>query len=111
MTKPINPSRPLSERYCQPWSLDEDGALREMVGYLSRADIGKRLGRTPLAVQGRCKHLGLRLIRDDLGQRRFYTPTVVENRAKAEENDMRFVRALAAAIYRGDHLPGASNVG
>lgn len=109
MTRPINPSRAISANYCQPWSEEDKEALRGYVRWMTRAEIGRALGRTPLSVQGQCKKLGLRLIRDDLGMRRHYEKPHVEGRKAAEENDTRFVRALALAIYRGEHLPGASN--
>jgi hypothetical protein len=88
----------------QPWDDEQDEALRDLAKHYSRKEIAQRMHRTPMGVQSRCKALGIRLIRDEPSIRRQYDRCHVERRALQEEDDRRFVRALALAIYRGDHL-------
>lgn len=92
----------------KPWDEDHDTVLIDLSRYYSRKEIAERMGRTPMGIQARCQKLGIRLIRDDMSRKREYEPCAYEKRAQQEENDRRFVRALALAIYRGEHLPSVA---
>lgn len=98
--------------YGEAWDDEKDRQLTKYAfeGY-SRAEIAKITGRTPDAIKKRGQRLNLRFTRDTYGGS--YRPqtdrTLFEGRKEQEERDRTFIRALAVAIYRGDHLPGASN--
>lgn len=42
------------------WSPDDDRMLRKLFGTMPRRKIAERMGRTPIAITGRCNELGLR---------------------------------------------------
>lgn len=93
----------------EPWTQERDDELRKLArhGY-SRREIGLRVGRTTDAIRKRGDDLGLRFVRDQYGSGRVDNePLKFEARADQVERDRAFIRALAQAIYRGDHLPGA----
>lgn len=111
MTKPINPSPKLSPAFGEPWDNNQDDILRGYAaGGFSRREAAVRMGRTFMSIKGRSQALGLRFLRDtDSALLRGYdNQAFQEKRAVMEASDRRMVRALAEAIYRGDHLPGAS---
>lgn len=110
MTNPLNPSPKLSPAYGEPWGPVQDETLASLAARgFSRKEAAKVMGRTYMAIKGRSQVLGLRFIRDtDAAPLRAYdSHAFQEKRATMEASDRRMVRALAEAIYRGDHLPGA----
>ena len=111
MTNPLNPSPKLAPNYGEGWDAEQDDALASLAARgFSRKEAAVRMGRTYMAIKGRSQALGLRFIRDtDAAPLRAYdSHAFQEMRATMEASDRRMVRALAEAIYRGDHLPGAS---
>lgn len=113
MTRPINPSAKLAPNYGEGWDDEQDSILRDYAARgFSRKEAGDLMGRTFMAIKGRSQALGLRFTRDTYGG--FIRPYDIalpqENRNRLEDSSARLVRAVAMAIYRGEHLPGASNV-
>ena len=109
--KPINPSPKLAPNYGEGWDTEQDDTLTSLAARgFSRKEAAVRMGRTYMAIKGRSQALGLRFLRDtDAALLRAYDiQSFKENRATMEASDRRMIRALAEAIYRGDHLPGAS---
>lgn len=97
----------------EPWTEEKDRELTEFARMsYSRAQISKMTGRSIDAITTRATLLGVRFTRDTYGgsHKASYDRPTYEKRKEQEERDRGFIRALAAAIYRGDHLPGASNV-
>ena len=112
MTKPINPSPKLSPAYGDAWNDEQDERLRVLaLSGLSRKEAAELMGRTFMAIKGRSQALGLRFTRDTYGGfiRPYDIALPAENRARLEDSDRRMIRAVALAISRGEHLPGASN--
>jgi len=109
--KPINPSPKLSPNYGDAWDDEKDDLLRDYAarGY-SRKEAAEAMGRTFLAIKGRSQALGLRFTRDSDGGlvRPYDIALPQENRNRLEDSSARLVKALAVAIYRGEHLPRAS---
>lgn len=110
-------SRPVTTLapFCnKPWLEDDDIALKEYAEQgRSRKEIAVLTGRTVTAVKGRCQALGIHLRRDTYGgfAPRPYERMQVDYRSSQEARDRRFIRAIASSMKRGEHLPGASNVG
>ncbi len=99
-----------------PWSKDDDETLVALImAGRSRAEAAKIMGRTIYSVITRCQLLDLKVSRDHsigTGYRPEYHVTPCDDRRLATQRDKRFVKALALAIKRGDHLPaGKSNGG
>jgi len=114
MTKPINPSPKLAPNFGEGWNEEHDETLASLAARgFSRKEAAVRMGRTFMAIKGRSQVLGLRFLRDsDAGLLRTYdSHAFQEKRGVMEASDRRMVRALAEAIYRGDHLSkGVSHV-
>lgn len=111
MTKPINPSPKLSPSYGDAWDDEQDERLRILaLSGLSRKEAADVMGRTFMAIKGRSQALGLRFTRDTYGGliRPYDIALPQENRNRLEDSSKRLVRAVAGAIHRGEHLPGAS---
>jgi len=100
--------------YGEPWDDERDQQLLGLVrsGH-TRAEIAAITGRTKEAIKARGQLLNLRFTRDTFGgtHKTTYDRPTYEGRKEQESRDRSFIRALAVAMYRGDHLPGASNVG
>lgn len=102
----------LPDRCYSPWTDEQDQLLKSLASSgMTRKQIAPVLDRTPMGIQGRCQTLGIKIRLDTYGgdSPRHYDLPYVGKRDEQEARDRRFIRALAEAIYRGDHLPGASN--
>lgn len=91
-----------------PWGPEAEEELRQLAySGMSRTEIGERLGRTKQAIGKQCCRMGLKLPRDTYGgsYKTTYDAVPWEERKTQEERDRRMIRALAEAIYRGEHLP------
>lgn len=92
-----------------PWDDAQDAELTQLASEgLSRKEIALKMGRTPTSIQSRCRVLGVHIRRDVFGGAlsiRQYERCGYEKRADQEARDRRFIRALAVAIYNGEHLP------
>jgi hypothetical protein len=94
--------------YGEPWSDGQKEAVRDLaLQGLSRSEIGLRIGRTRDSVSKVGTELGVRFARDSYGGTRGPDRAYSEDRKELEERSKRLVRAVAGAIYRGEHLPGA----
>ena len=103
-----------SSSHGEPWTDQKDRELTEFARMsYSRAQISKMTGRSIDAITTRATLLGVRFTRDTYGgsHKASYDRPAYEKRKEQERRDRDFIRALAVAMYRGDHLPGASNVG
>lgn len=94
-----------------PWGEESIAELKALADSgLSRREIGLRVGRTTEAIRKAGNDHGVRFRRDTYGgTARGPEQMHHDRRAELVERDRRMIRALAEAIYRGDHLPGASN--
>lgn len=111
MPKSISPSQKLAPNFGEGWNAEQDERLRVLaLSGVSRKEAAHIMGRTFMAIKGRSQALGLRFTRDTYGG--FVRPYDIalpqENRNRLEDSSARLVRAVAMAIYRGEHLPGAS---
>lgn len=92
-----------------PWGEESIAELRQLAEEgLSRREAGIRIGRTTESVRKAGNEFGVRFRRDTYGGTCGPEQMHHDKRAEMVENDRRMIRALALAIYRGDHLPGAS---
>jgi hypothetical protein len=95
--------------YGEPWTEDTMSEVRALaLQGLSRREVGLRIGRTADSVGKMGTALGIRFARDVYGGQRGPEQPFAEKRAEMVERDRRMIRALALAIYNGDHLPRAS---
>lgn len=93
----------------QPWGEESVTELKQLAeAGLSRREIGVRVGRTTESVRKAGDDHGVRFRRDTYGGARGPEQIPHDKRAEMVERDRRMIRALAEAIYRGDHLPRAS---
>jgi hypothetical protein len=88
-----------------PWSGDAISELRALADCgLSRREVGIRIGRSTESVRKAGNEYGVRFRRDTYGGTRGPEQMPHDKRAEMIERDRRMIRALAEAIYRGDHL-------
>jgi hypothetical protein len=91
-----------------PWCEESVAELKQLAELgLSRREIGLRVGRTTESVRKAGNDHGVRFRRDAYGGTQGPEQMPYDKRAEMVECDRRMIRALAMAIYRGEHLPGA----
>lgn len=88
-----------------PWGEDAVAEIKRLADQgLSRREIGLRVGRSTESIRKAGNDHGIRFRRDTFGGSRGPEQIPHDKRSEMIERDRRMVRALAEAIYRGDHL-------